>query len=183
MVLTVAVVDLVQTSLGEITSFQSLLANQLKTITIVDGKTREVISAAAPKNTADHINLHGFLTSGVTFSFSLRGGPQFDPSEPALRWYIYGTKGEVEITSSSVFLNMSNNIRVRIKDADGKIQDVKVDDGGNVGPAANVARLYEAFAKGDERLATFRGAVQRHQFLEEIYGGKLGEPVIFTSRV
>jgi predicted dehydrogenase len=177
-----AVVDLVQISLGEITQFQSLLTNQRKTVDIVNGKTGEVLRPAVPKDTADHIFLHGFHSSGATFSLSLRAGTQFDPTEPALRWDIYGSKGEIQITSASAFLNMSVGIKVRVKDSDGKIEEVEVRDGGKKGPAANVERVYEAFAKDDKRLASFADAVKRHRFLEELYGGKLGEPVSFASR-
>jgi len=49
-------------------------------------------------------------------------------------------------------------------------------------PAANVARLYKAFAEGGE-LVNFDAAVERHKFLEELYNGQLGEKVIFSERV
>ncbi|KAA8911406.1 hypothetical protein FN846DRAFT_904367 [Sphaerosporella brunnea] len=96
-------------SLGEIAQFQSLLANQRKTVDLVNDK-QEVV----PADTADHIFLHGFRH-------------QQSPRE-------------------------------------------------------NVERLYEAFAVGDQRLASVADVVERHRFFEGLYAGKLGQPVIFASR-
>jgi predicted dehydrogenase len=172
------VIDLVQLSLGEIAQFQSLLANQRKSTDLID-RNKEVVKRAMPSDTADHIFLHGFHTSGAAFSLSLRAGKQLDPAEPLLRWNIYGTKGQIEITSFSSVLNLSFGAnKVRVKGADGNISEEVLEKGSR----ANVEGLYEAFALGDKRVASFADAVERHRFLEVLYGGKQGQPVIFTSR-
>ncbi|KAF8253673.1 NAD(P)-binding protein [Wilcoxina mikolae CBS 423.85] len=174
-------IDMVQRTLGNITTFQSLLANQRKTVDITSS-SGEVVEPSVPKDTADHISLHGILSSGAVLSLFVRGGKQFDPKAPAITWTIYGSKGEIEITSPNIFLQMSVDVKVRVKVGDGEPEVVEVDDEGKKGPAANVERLYEAFYNGDERVATFRDAVENHRFLEELYDGRLGEPVVFAKR-
>ncbi|KAF8542810.1 hypothetical protein BDD12DRAFT_823497 [Trichophaea hybrida] len=175
------VIDMVQRTLGNITIFQSLLANQRKTVDLTSS-SGEVVEASVLKDTADHISLHGILSSGAVLSLFVRGGKQFDPKAPTITWSIYGSKGEIEVTSPNISLQMSVDVKVRVKVGDGEPEIVEVDDQGKKGPAANVERLYEAFYNGDERMATFRDAVENHKFLEELYDGRLGEPVVFAKR-
>jgi predicted dehydrogenase len=173
------VIDTVQVSLGELTQFQSLLANQRKTFDLVNGNN-EVVKHAVSKDAADHLFLHGFLASGAAFSLSMRFGEQIDTNEPTLRWTIVGSQGQIEITSAAS-LSFSIGVKIRIKGADGNIEEVDPQDGGK-GPVANVERVYEAFARGDNKVPSFADAVKLHRFLEEVYGGKLGQPDIFVSR-
>lgn len=179
-----AVISVVQGALGKFASFQSLTGNQRGTVDIVDPVTREILEPAVAKDTADHITLHGILESGALSAVFVRAGPQFDPAAPAMRWNIYGSKGEIEITSPTIFINMSIVTQVRVRIGDGPIEAVKVEDGGDQGKAANVRRVYESFYKGGEgaRHATFEDALEDHRFLEEIYGGRLGEKVVYSSK-
>lgn len=174
------VIDTVQRTLGNITAFQSLLANRRKTIDIVSA-SGEAIEPSVPKDTADHISVHGLFASGAVLSLAIRGGKQFDPNAPTIKWNIYGSKGEIEVTSPNMFLPMSVDVKVRVKVGDREPEVVEVQDEGKKGPAANVGRVYEAFYNKDQRVATFGDAVENHRFLERLYDGRLGEPVVFAS--
>jgi predicted dehydrogenase len=175
------VIDTVQLSLGPLTRFQSLLANQRKTVDLFNDN-KEVVKHAVSKDTADHIFLHGFLASDVAFSLLIRYGEQIDTEQPTFKWTIVGSKGQIEITCTGTgSFNFSTGIKIRVKGADGNIEEIDPQDGGK-GPLANVERVYEAFAKGDKRAPSFADAVKLHQLVEEVYGGKLGQPDIFMSR-
>jgi predicted dehydrogenase len=173
------VIDIVQLSLSELTQFQSLLANQRKTVDIVNDK-KEIVKHAVEKDTADHIFLHGLHASGAASSLSIRFGENLEPTEPTLKWNIVGSQGQIEVTSTSI-LNLSLGTKIRVKGADGNIEEIDAQDGGK-GQLANVERVYEAFARGDNRVASFADAVKLHRLLEQVYGGNLGQSAIFVSR-
>ncbi|KAA8911500.1 hypothetical protein FN846DRAFT_904329 [Sphaerosporella brunnea] len=139
--------------MDDIAQFQSLLANQRKTTDLVDDK-QEVAKHFVQTDTADHIFLHRFHVSGAAFSLSVRA------ADPVLRWNIYGTKGQIDISSFSPTLNLSfGRNTVRVNDADGNVTEQVVEKR----PRDNIEGVYEAFAVGDARLASFASALERHR--------------------
>jgi predicted dehydrogenase len=102
----------------------------------------------------------------------LRGGTPF-PGTAALDWRIYGSKGEIRMTSQQMLINLgSPAVDLSIYDFEsGKVEKVDLgNDEWSHWPlvARNVARLYEAIADGDRSVVCdFDGATRRHQFIEE----------------
>ena len=126
------------------------------------------------RDTPDQIMLQGYLKGGAVLSVHQRGGSPFK-GEPGLRWRIYGESGEIEVTSGGSFL------QVGYPDMTIKLHDHKTDEIQTVDwatndewdqlplPAKNIARLYEAFAEGDQtNYADWEQAVGRHKLLEKM---------------
>lgn len=155
--------DILQCAHGEIKSFQSVLAKQRDTVDVLSDNG-EVVEAAAKRTTADHLSLHGVFENGALFDFAFRTGEPFD--DTGLRWNIYGTKGEIEITCPTTMpLNMSIATSFKVKGADGKVEDIKLQGGG---PSVNVGKIYEGIRTGDKRIVSFDEAVRRQKFLEKL---------------
>ncbi|KAH6984245.1 oxidoreductase [Ilyonectria sp. MPI-CAGE-AT-0026] len=158
--------------LGGFTELQSLLKTQFPTIPLLaaDGK---VIDPAHPKTAPDHILLQGVLESNAVASIAFRK-PQSPVDDLGFRWLITGTEGEIEVTAPQTHWQMTHNdVRLRIKL--GSAAEVEEVDLRSEGPAgvpeigANIALLYDAFARGDTaHYATFKQATKHHQLLEEI---------------
>jgi predicted dehydrogenase len=114
------------------------------------------------------------LQSGAVLSYHLRGGKAF-PSGPNLVWRIYGEKGEIEITAPSAGLNVgSDETKILLHDqVTGELETVKVEkDEWDELPnqARNIARLYEAFRKGEtDGVVSFAEAVKRHELIDGMY--------------
>lgn len=156
--------------LGEFASFTSLLGNQHPVVVIVDNG--KIVEASVEKDTHDHIMLQGTLVSGAVVSFQMRGGKRFKGS-PGLVWRIYGEKGEIMITGSSPsFDEGPNEVVIKVYDNDtDSVEEIELPKDPKVNlPSAgrNVARLYDAFAKG-EHYPTFDDAVARHRFIDLVY--------------
>lgn len=162
--------------LGELSSYTSLLGNQRPSVQLMDPKTKKVVETVT-KNTPDHIMLQGRLESGATVSYHLRGGDQF-PSEPGVRWYIYGEKGEIRITNPSgctidivhkgveIKLHVFGQDPVDVELPDDELKDVEH-------PAQNVGRIYEAYAEGREGgeggYPNWEEGFKRHKLMEEMF--------------
>jgi len=134
-----------------------------------DGK---LLKEKHAKTADDTIFFTGILESGVPLSMSLRGGEAF-PNTPGLDWRIYGSTGEIRLTSTGPFLQIGYpNTKVEVYDnATKNVEEVTVDEGEFAQfplHGRNVGRVYEAFAKGKE-ICTFEDAVQRHELLEKMY--------------
>ncbi|KAJ5912558.1 NAD-binding Rossmann fold oxidoreductase family protein [Penicillium tannophilum] len=164
--------DSVREVLGELSSFQSLLSNQLPVVRLVDevGSTvRENVKKTAP----DHILIQGTLNSGAVLSATIRCGFPFKDA-PGLEWSIYGEKGEIRIKGPSAHIQMSGTTSIELHDFQSdKVEKIEPKKAtfANTNPAPrNVARVYEAIAARDKSvLCDFEGAVKRHEFIEEVY--------------
>jgi predicted dehydrogenase len=159
--------------LGELKSYNSLIANQRPETRIIDRKTNTVVETVV-KNTPDQFLIQGTVTSGAVLSFHLRGGKGF-LAGPQLLWRIYGEKGEIEVTASGPYLNVGyEDAKVLLHDQlTGQVETIAIEkDEWDELPqqAKNIARLYEAFRKGaSEGVADFESTVQRHALIEEMY--------------
>jgi predicted dehydrogenase len=159
--------------LGGISSVTSALAVGSDTIDLDDG-TR--ITVTSP----DQIALTARLRSGAVGTVFYRGGLS---RAGDLRWEINGTEGDLLLTSparngnipaTELVLAGANGAAAHVVPMDTPDPDAAM---GLVGPAANVARLYRAFARdralGTAETPTFDDAVGLHRLLEEIERGQL----------
>lgn len=126
-------------------------------------------------------------TDNGPISVHARGGEPF-PGTPALEWRIQGSKGELRVTSKYSSLNVGGDgTKVELwtmdgggedenRNGEGKVEvleperdewgmDEKKGFGREVG---NIARLYEAYRKG-EWVPDFGWAVERHDLIEEMW--------------
>lgn len=126
------------------------------------------------KSSPDQVLLQGNLDSGTILSVHIRGGRAF-AAKPKFLWRIYGEKGEIEVTASGGGLNVGyDDEQILVDDFEKTtLETVSVDtDEWDELPrqARNVARLYEAFWKGEsDGVATFEEAVGRHEMLDGMY--------------
>ncbi|KAK8091310.1 NAD-P-binding protein [Apiospora phragmitis] len=171
--------DWVQQALGS--TFVPTESNALMTVrrpfvklTKSDGT---VISDHHPQTAEDTIFINGVLASSVPVQYSLCGGAPFKGA-PALDWRILGTKGELRVTASGVFLQIGypdQKIDFFDSVADQVTEiPIQTDEWDKLPiPARNVARFYEGIA-GDEKakklLCGFEDAIERHRFLEGLDG-------------
>jgi len=159
--------------LGEFSSFGSLMAIRNEKKDIIDPSHGNKIVVKDAENTVpDQILLQGVVDSGAPISIHYRGGPTF-PGTPNMQWWIQGSKGELHLKSSSWSLNVGReDTKVELFDKEtGMVEEVKVerDEWDELPvPAQNIARLYEAFRKG-EWVPGFERAVERHEMLEEMW--------------
>lgn len=134
------------------------------------------IVGEVPRTSYDQILLQGHLENGALFSFHMRGGMPF-PGTPGLEWRIYGEKGEIRLTTPSANLHFGGpGHTIQLHDpATDKVEDIQPpqdehDDAGLPWPARGPARIYDAFAAGEEgHYPTWEDAVKRHRLVEEMY--------------
>lgn len=173
--------DAVLHALGEMESFNSLLAVQRKTTNIIDRQANnKIVEKDKPKNTFDQAIIQGQLQSSQTtkplLSYHMRGGKPFPgpQGDPKLIWRIYGTKGEIQFTGPTCSLNVGyeEGFKIDVVDSSGKVVNVEVPkddflDGLSV-PGRNISRLYEAFADGKSGYPDWNDALKRHRMLDEM---------------
>ena len=181
--------------LGDITQHKSLLVRNYPTVTIYDPLTRQVLDDARPNNVPDQIILNAILSSGVILTYKLHGIAAFDPNTkprdasqrpkiPAIEWRIFGSQGQIRITSYDKMCNTwslnygQELLEVEIYDArtDTLTQMPTVEDdfAHLPAPARNMARLYEAFAKAkagqaDSWYPDFEYGVTKHELINAMY--------------
>lgn len=132
----------------------------------------KVVVEAAPNSVPDQILLQGTVASGAAVSIHYRGGPPF-PGTPNMQWWIQGSKGEIRLMSSSWSLNVGReDTKVELLDKEtAKVEEVRPEkdqwDELPI-PAQNIARVYEAYRKG-EWVPDFELGVRRHEMLEEMW--------------
>ena len=101
-----------------------------------------------------------------------------------LRWLVTGTNGEIEFTSPSFAWQLGipgTALRVRLENED--VETIETEDKEELEgvdfPGKNVARLYEAFRKGEKALyADFDDALVRHRMIEAIRTGAREERMV-----
>ena len=154
---------------------KTLVANRRKTQTLLD-KDGKVLNSNFPKTSDDTIFLHGYLTSGIPISYTLRGGIPFKDT-PGLDWRIYGSKGEIRVTASGPFLQVGYpDVKIQVHNVEkGTVEEVKIEEDdvdallkGYGLPSKNVGRIYRELSEGRNN-CSFDDAVERHDFIEEIY--------------
>jgi predicted dehydrogenase len=172
-IVTIHMIDNSLYALGEFKEFDATLATRWpKThLTNPDGS----IGALVDRETPDHILIQGTLTgSGATSSFTLRGGKGFK-DEPSLVWRIFGTQGEIRITSPALLGITTTAEKFELYDHEKDEVEVidcpfpeAVKDISNF--SKNIGQVYEAFATGNkEGFATFEDALVRHKLIDEIW--------------
>ena len=124
------------------------------------------------KDTEDTMFLIGTLSTGVRISFSHRGGSPFKGA-PGLDWHIYGQTGEIHVTADGPYLPVGEkNMKIQVQNFEkGTVEEVlipkdELDDLGIV--TSNVGRAYNALKRG-ELNCSFEDAVERHEFIAELY--------------
>lgn len=138
------------------------------------GRNGNVVNTAYRKTDPDHILVQGITEGGVVASFAFRKskGPVDDIG---IRWIISGTKGEIAITGPERWQMLDKELQLQVKIGSQPAQTMNFDSyrmpaAKKVAPfAANVASLYDAFAKGDtKKYATFESAAKTFRLLERI---------------
>ncbi|KAI0478078.1 oxidoreductase [Xylaria cf. heliscus] len=165
--------------LGDFTELQAILKNTVKEAAIFssDGV---LVNPAYPKTSADEILVQGILESEAVVSIHARK-PKVEVDGVSFRWIISGTEGEIEVIipraqwlrSHWQFGEPERTLRLKIGDNEVQNVDYLANDefeGKVPVMAANVARQYRAFAKGDteEAIATFESALKTHRVLDRI---------------
>jgi predicted dehydrogenase len=172
--------------LGEIKTFSSLLATQISDTPLVNRETNEIVEVFK-KTTPDQIMLQATLETGAVLSYHTRADAA-SPSDPALIWRIFGTKGEIELTTTSrAYLNVGPvDTKITLHERrTGKVEEVKLGDDKFAelpSVARNIARIYEAYKDGTtEAVDDFDAALKRHALIDEMLrrwdSGEQGNPI------
>ena len=128
------------------------------------------------RETPDQIMVLATLRdSGAPFTLYLRGGKQFKDT-PAVSWRVYGTKGEISVTSQAPISLSVGNEKIEIydhgKDTVETVDYQYVDAVKDLPPMAkNIGGLYELYANGGDLrkgYVTFEEAVGMHRTLAAI---------------
>jgi hypothetical protein len=174
------VLDTLTAALGEIKSSNTILKNKRPAIALLDEKMN-VVERAHPNTTPDHVLVQGELQGDIPFNFQVRGGLPFKDT-PGFDWRIYCQRGEIRVTGGQLWL--AGGIRVQVFDfvtqtvtevdlqkwlQDNAKEDVAARNGFDA-PVDNVARLYEAFAKGQtDRYLDFKQSLKWAEFIQDAY--------------
>ncbi|KAI0419248.1 oxidoreductase [Xylaria grammica] len=159
--------------LGDFAELQAIMKSTVSSIAIFDTKG-VLINPAHPKTSPDQILVQGTLESGAVASISVRK-PKAEIDGASFRWIISGTEGEAEVIiprSHWQFGEVKRTLKLKIGENETQNVDFLYgDEFESKVPAiaANVARQYRAFAKGDtETFATFESALKTHRLLDRI---------------
>lgn len=159
--------------MGDIPDPQAILKTQFPTVKLVNSKG-EVTNSEYPKTSPDHIFVQGITEQGIVSSIALHRskGPVDDTD---MRWIISGTEGEIAVTGPDLWQisDQGFKLQVRIGGEAAEFADIdalRPEAAAKVGGVgANVASMYDAFAKGDKSsYATFESAAKTHRLLDRI---------------
>lgn len=133
-----------------------------------------LVNPAHPKTGPDQILVQGILESGAVASISARKS-KGDVDGVSFRWIISGNEGEIEVIVPQQHWQFSEPKRtLKLKIGNDEVQNVDYLANDEFvekvpGIAANLARQYRAFAKGDtDIVATFGSALKTHRLLNRI---------------
>ncbi len=90
-----------------------------------------------------------------------------------MTWAVYGDKAEMLIEIEGGSPHIGNKTKISICDgATGEVEEVSVDQGfeGLGMPAANIGRLFEAYAAGGN-YGDWEIALKRHEWIDGAYEG------------
>ncbi|KAL7946807.1 hypothetical protein V8C42DRAFT_343728 [Trichoderma barbatum] len=159
--------------LGDFKYIQSTLKTQDNKTKLVDYEgnvTQENFDITAP----DTILLQGVLESGAVASVTMRTCTE-PVDNTGFRWIISGTKGELELTCDpGIFHWGLTGLKLKLREFGGEAKEIDFNPGESEHVSQvpysgqNVARVYEAFAKGEEDgYATLDDALKVHRALEK----------------
>ncbi|KAK4072011.1 hypothetical protein Trihar35433_4075 [Trichoderma harzianum] len=161
---------------GDFASLQSVLDIQYPTVKLIDFTTGEVTDPARKKTSPDHIFVNGKLKSGAVASLSFRKVTKTVDGK-GLRWFISGTKGELEITIDGPNFQMDiakKQLRL-VDNSVGVTQDIDFTDAQELAyvksvpvMGQNTSRLCEKFVAAPTEVANFDDALKLHQLLDKI---------------
>jgi predicted dehydrogenase len=169
--------------LGNFKVVQSVLKVQDKTARTVDGNYN-VVDPEYPVTAPDTIFIQGILEKGGLASLTLRS-IRTAVDDCGFRWIISGTKGEIELTTKPGVLAFlppgESQIRVRKWKSDAYVVPYDTDEGEHIRnippPGINVARVWEAVAKGDkDGYASIDDSLKTHELLEKIHRDAIWAP-------
>lgn len=175
-----------------------MLANHYPEVDIVAPATKEVVQKGRKNTSPDQIMFNAVTDIGVAFNFHLQTGAikarsfrsthgSSETSSPHLDWRIFGSKGEIHVSSPGTWpLNAGTedwSIEVLVLDEkalnENQVKEVGEalnlqDELGDIPKAArNIGRLYEAFAESGTKhgtpYPTFDDALKKHQIIEDMY--------------
>ncbi|KAI0451561.1 oxidoreductase [Xylaria acuta] len=164
--------------LGDFTEVQAILKKTISEVPIFSPEG-VLVNPSYPKTSPDQVLVQGVLESDAVASIQVRKG-KIEVDDVSFRWLISGTEGEIEVivpragfSSNWQFGEPKRTLRLKIGDSEAHNVDYLANDefeGKVPGPAANVARQYRAFAKGDtkEAVATFKSALKTQRLLDRI---------------
>ncbi|UNI24767.1 transcription regulator gal80 [Purpureocillium takamizusanense] len=159
--------------LGGLTDTQAILKTQYKTSQLV-GSDGQLLNRTVQKTAPDHILVQGITEGGAVASIAFRK-PKGPVDDTGIRWIITGTEGEASIVGDGWWQMMDKELKLQVKVGTEPTQTIDFDSYRvpaveKVSPlAANVASLYDGFAKGDTtKYATFESAARTHRILERI---------------
>ncbi|KAK5633028.1 hypothetical protein RRF57_008743 [Xylaria bambusicola] len=159
--------------LGDFAELQATLKSAVSSVKIFNAEG-VLVNPAYPKTSADQILVQGTLESGAVASLSAKQS-KTDVDGVSFRWVISGSEGSVEVIvpqSNWQAGEPKRTLRLKIgNDAATNIDFLAGDEFESKVPAvaANIARQYSAFAKGDlGTLATFESALKTHRLLDRI---------------
>ena len=163
--------------LGQPHELYALSAVGRREVTVCGEGSQETITVTAP----DQIAIAGRVGQGAILSCFVRGGVSRSAN---LRWEINGTEGDLVISSSDHNGNLQN---AQLAVAGGRGKDPAVAElpiparyttdvpAGLTHPQQTYARLFRQLARdwadGEERVATFSNAVERHAMLDGLRRG------------
>jgi hypothetical protein len=162
-------------ALGELQSFDSAAAINYPTKDIIDAsQNNRILVKDAPNTVPDQIRFWGLTAdSRAPVTVHLSGGKGI-PGQPALDWRIQGTEGWLHLTASGTALNVGApelSLKLYRTGADEIGEELVLDkdqwDELSM-PARNIARVYEAFRKG-EWYPDFEWGLKRHEYIEKIW--------------
>jgi len=156
--------------LGEFADLQAHLVRGRTEVTLVDD------SSTIPVTAADQVLIAGTLDSGAAASVLYRGGVSRGDN---LRWEINGTEGDLVLTSDVGNLQVAPLTLEGGRGDDEKVAELTVPEkylggaaAGVTGPAHNVARLYQQFARdlseGTHEAPDFAHALTRHRIIDAV---------------
>ncbi|RHZ46496.1 uncharacterized protein CDV56_103032 [Aspergillus thermomutatus] len=166
--------ETVTSVLGEFKAFTSSCAISRPELDLVDYADGGKVVEQSVRNTVpDQILMHGTTEKSDAFvSINLYAGKEM-PGLPRLDWRIQGEKGWLRVTSPMLFLNVGTpETKLELyRTESGQVEEVQVDEDEWDSlpiPAQNIARLYEAYRKG-EWYPTFDWALRRHELIDGMW--------------
>ena len=169
--------------LGNFEVVQSILKVQDKTALTLDDM-HNVVDPAYPVTAPDTMFIQGVLENGGVASIALRS-VRTSVDNCGFRWIITGTKGEIKVTTAPGVLAFlppgGSHMRLRKWGSEAEVVDYGTDEGDHIRkippPGINVARMWEAFAKGEEDgYAAIEESLKTHELLEEIHRDAIWAP-------
>ncbi|KAI0521323.1 oxidoreductase [Xylaria bambusicola] len=159
--------------LGDFAEVQATLKSAVSSVKIFNAEG-VLVNPTYSKTGADQILVQGTLESGAVASLSAKQS-KTDVDDVSFRWVISGSEGSAEVIVPQANWQAGEPKRtLRLKIGDDAVTDVDFLAGDEFeskvpAVAANLARQYRAFAKGDlGTVATFESALETHRLLDRI---------------